>query len=358
MSLKNTPMGRFDWERVIARAELPSITKAVAMFIAMRANMDGSSAHPGERWLADVLGKTDRYIRAQIELLRSLGLIERTAFGRVDEGFDTYQLTVPAADDIPLRMRLNPNGHRYIPRPEPKPRPRKAKDGPDATGSPLPEAGSDADATTGSPLPVDGPADPTATGSPLPEVDAPTGSGLPVDNSGYRNQASGSGTPDGDGGSRATGNGLPSYRKPGADLPEAGFRQGDPYQPSTTTGSPYATNSLGEWIKAVDELDPETADDDPAPATRPDGQAPESLGAAVLDRDRAVATTGKHVYAEIVAARRTVHRLADRDRWISGAREALASDGIEPKPNLVIVVAAELYRRSTHPSIPIMSGEF
>lgn len=108
----------------------------------------------------------------------------------------------------------------------------------------------------------------------------------------------------------------------------------------------------------MDELDPETADDDPAPAARPDGEVLESIGAAVLDRDRTVATSGKHAYAEVVAARRTIHGLADRDRWISGAREALASDGIEPKPNLVIVVAAELYRRSTHPSIPIMSGEF
>jgi hypothetical protein len=278
-------MDRFDWERVIARAELPLITKAIGAFLAMHANPDGSNVHPGEERLADITGKTERYVRDQIALLRDLGLIERVQHGKVSERFDRYQLTVPGAGHEPIRMRMDPKWQRIEPRPEPKKRgPRKPK--------------SDA---TGNGVPVDNPV-----------YRQPASGSDPVDNS-----ASGSGFPvDKDQGSRATGNGLPSYRKPATDLPEAGFREPSMTILRPTTGSSQATHSPTASANS-EENDQEVL------AEGPNGSVDE--------------------YA---AATEILSRFEDPTPWFAAAFAELAAAGLRDPPMTDVAIrAAELATR-------------
>lgn len=89
-------MPRFDWERVIRRADLPLSTKGVALLLASYADDKGRKVHPGEERLARVSGINARNVRRHVAKIRDLGLITRTSRANRKRGLaDEYRLTVP-----------------------------------------------------------------------------------------------------------------------------------------------------------------------------------------------------------------------------------------------------------------------
>jgi hypothetical protein len=287
--MEHQPMGRFDWERIIARSELPLITKTIAVFLAMHANPDGSNVHPGEDRLADITDKTPRYIRDQIAALRDAGLIERVQHGKVSERYDRYQLTTPGAGHAPPRMRLDPEWRRIKARPEPKKRgPRVPKD-----------------AATGSGLPVDNP-----------DYRKPASGSDPVDNS-----ATGNPLPVAEGiGSRATGNLLPSYRKLATALPEAGFRE------------PYSLPSIDQ-LHGSPQVGTSPVEDDHLPGN---GDCEVESGP-----NDTPATNG----TEYAIARELLFGLADMQPWMDAAVVEFAAKGVrDPPAQDIACLAAELYQ--------------
>jgi hypothetical protein len=90
--------GRFEWERIVLRVVMPSSAKLVALALATYANKDGTRAHPGSARLVAVTGLGRRSVLRWLDLLREIGLIERT-FAGSSAGrkalADEYRLTCP-----------------------------------------------------------------------------------------------------------------------------------------------------------------------------------------------------------------------------------------------------------------------
>ncbi|ORL01796.1 hypothetical protein A6F55_19075 [Prescottella equi] len=102
------PTGRFDWERIIRRVEIPSGVKFLALMLATYADPDGSRVHPGVERLARVMGVSEPTVKRSMAVLRSYGLIVLVKQGnRWANQADDYQLTVPS-DLLDLPM-LDPN---------------------------------------------------------------------------------------------------------------------------------------------------------------------------------------------------------------------------------------------------------
>lgn len=104
-----TPVGRFEWERVVQRVRLGRTTKLVALGLATHGNADGSSIRPGVERLAVDLESDERTIRRALDRLRQVGLVERVdsgaSWGR--RGWaDVYRLTMPA--DLLSKVELLP----------------------------------------------------------------------------------------------------------------------------------------------------------------------------------------------------------------------------------------------------------
>lgn len=114
---ENVPVGRFQWEQLVRRAELGPSTKYVAGWLATWASQDGGDLIVGEELLANALGRGERMVREHLAKLRKLGLIEclrEAAPGRSAE----YQLTFPG-NHLPLiEMRLDVDNSRMTERPE------------------------------------------------------------------------------------------------------------------------------------------------------------------------------------------------------------------------------------------------
>lgn len=105
------PASRFDWERVIRRANLPTTTKLVALLMATYADEDGTSIHPGEELLSRVTGINVRNTRTHVTRLRTVSLLLLVSRadrfrGRADE----YRLVVPvSAEGLAALDLLDPN---------------------------------------------------------------------------------------------------------------------------------------------------------------------------------------------------------------------------------------------------------
>lgn len=239
--LKNQALGNYAWMRVIERAHLPQQVKVVAFILAINANSDGSNARIGEERLADTSICDNRYAQDCIAVLKALGLIEITRYGRLAGDANTYQLTTPGADLPAIPMRRDQDGKRIhldgTPRAEkeklPKPlsvRPLLAH----LQGEPLPDRPMPIERDDPEPDPESPVDNPDRTGNPVPlrlvpdpeatdEYPHPVADTDPVDNS--------------------------TYRQPGADVPAPGCgRTGNPVPPTNLyqllpTNSPEATHS-------------------------------------------------------------------------------------------------------------------
>ena len=125
-------MGRYEWERLILRAELETATKLVALAAATYGNPDGSRVAPSVARLSAELAWSERHVQAQLSLLRSLGLLKVTRQHSRWEN-TCYRLTFPAdLKTVPLRTDVD--GF-------PVQGPRKAGRGgrkPKSTGTPVP----------------------------------------------------------------------------------------------------------------------------------------------------------------------------------------------------------------------------
>jgi hypothetical protein len=108
------PVGRFDWERIVLRAELSAGTKAVALALATFGDAAGVDIRPGHRRISDALNVNDRSTRGHIDALLDAGLLELVSGGAPGRAA-VYRLTMPA--DGTLAMRLDPDWRRLIARP-------------------------------------------------------------------------------------------------------------------------------------------------------------------------------------------------------------------------------------------------
>lgn len=103
------PCGRFEWERVVRRADLPMRLKLVALTMATYADSDGSRVRPGVDALAAVTGQGESTVRRLVTALRESGFLELVARGggRAGRGRAAeYRLTLPS--DVTGLLRLSP----------------------------------------------------------------------------------------------------------------------------------------------------------------------------------------------------------------------------------------------------------
>ncbi|MFD6134580.1 hypothetical protein [Isoptericola sp. NPDC060257] len=96
--------GRFEWERVLRRADLPYTVKCMGLMIATYASADGGDMFPGRERLAAEAGLSPRQVSRHLDALRDAKLLTVTRMhnrqaGRADE----YALTVPL-DPIALNL--------------------------------------------------------------------------------------------------------------------------------------------------------------------------------------------------------------------------------------------------------------
>lgn len=95
---RGVPMGLFEWQTVIRRAQLPAGVLGTALLLATYANKNGGSIWPGEERLSRVLGVTPRAVRRHLETLRAERYINRVKKQQWRSGHrtsDEYQLTRP-----------------------------------------------------------------------------------------------------------------------------------------------------------------------------------------------------------------------------------------------------------------------
>jgi hypothetical protein len=91
-------VGKFTWERVLSRLDIPATTKAVARALQRYADKDGTKARPGIAQLAKDLSLSERCVLSHLRRLRALGLIWRKVRGaRALSPWwnDDYILTIP-----------------------------------------------------------------------------------------------------------------------------------------------------------------------------------------------------------------------------------------------------------------------
>lgn len=388
------------WTDLIWRLKISPKHKAGAMALAFHADPDGTNVYPGNWRIADMLNVDESNATPVVKDLESWGLLYlvKRGGGRwatdADQDDDErrpsneYRLTRPA-DLASLPLWLDPTMRRYVPRPKrsrkskakspvidptdrPADRPERQADSPVI---PQPEAvvgGTESQAQTPVIHPADQTADrtgPSATGpesqakspvipsesqaeSPVIDgkwqVDSPvTGASGPVDNS----------DPAG-----MTGDSGPNDRRSDAEWqatpPPYLFRP--PLHPTPRVVT------LGDQLTSVAPDRDRTAEPEPAipgppsggPLTGPDRTAVDGptgprpgplpcIGAVALDRGPAAATaTPAELRVELAAARAVVDPLPWRERLLEGARNELTRDGHEPRIELVIIAAAELYRRA------------
>jgi hypothetical protein len=107
--------GRFEWERIVRRLELPMRLKFTAMMVATYADADGSRVRPGVEVLASVTAQGASTVRKHLSALQEYGLLALVSRGggRAGRGKAAeYQLTVPV--DLLERVPMLPMGERRL----------------------------------------------------------------------------------------------------------------------------------------------------------------------------------------------------------------------------------------------------
>lgn len=168
------PATRFDWERVIRRANLPTTTKLVALLLATYADQDGTNVHPGVERLARVVGQSTRSVEKHLDKLRTVQLVVRTTRANRYLGLaDEYRLTVPL--DLSGLDLLDPNENQRQPKPGSGDSPDGPVDNPGINRTAVRMTGDDTPGgTRGSPELQDGVNRTPATESPEPQFAPPT----------------------------------------------------------------------------------------------------------------------------------------------------------------------------------------
>lgn len=127
----DTTTNRYDWERIVRRAQLPAPVKLVAFVMATYADRDGSRVYPGVARLVAVTGLSERSVRNALKVLRDKGLIQRVYKGGhrgVNAFTDVHRLAIPAELFETVEM-LGPDEVAA-----PQPAPRAAWDGSQPAG--------------------------------------------------------------------------------------------------------------------------------------------------------------------------------------------------------------------------------
>ncbi|RSN26532.1 hypothetical protein DMC63_01465 [Streptomyces sp. WAC 05977] len=109
------PCGRFDWERIIRRADLPMRLKYTALTLATYADADGSRVRPGPAVLAAVMKQGESTVRKHLAALIEYGLIALVSRGggRGGRGKSSeYRLTAPK--DLFTRIPMLPPSERVL----------------------------------------------------------------------------------------------------------------------------------------------------------------------------------------------------------------------------------------------------
>jgi hypothetical protein len=112
-------MRRYDWERLIFCMEASLEFKAVAWAMAQFANGDGSHVRPGRELIGDGVGRSGRQVSDYTAAMTAMGLLTVTSRGggRGGAGSRTvYQLSMPAAGGLPMRLELDKPHRRVAPR--------------------------------------------------------------------------------------------------------------------------------------------------------------------------------------------------------------------------------------------------
>ncbi|MFC9838958.1 helix-turn-helix domain-containing protein [Rhodococcus sp. NPDC127530] len=92
-----SPVGRFEWERIIRRVKMPASTKHLALTLATYADSDGSRIWPGNERLARVMCVSTSTVERGLKRLRSRGFLQRTKQGnKYAHQADEHRLTVPS----------------------------------------------------------------------------------------------------------------------------------------------------------------------------------------------------------------------------------------------------------------------
>lgn len=213
-------VGRFDWEALIDRAELPKHLKTVAYVLAHRADGDGSHVRPGIALVADILDDSEKTTGDYINRLVELGwlrLVKKGGGTRREGKASVYQLTTPGPA-FPMRLEAKSN-IRLIERP--KGRKPQRKSDPKPTSAQI-AAETPTDLKPASPeLPVDNLTDlkPASGQNPVDNVTElkPTSGRSPVDNQTDLNPASGEPLDRPEVERRPTRSGAPTDLKPASD---------------------------------------------------------------------------------------------------------------------------------------------
>jgi hypothetical protein len=170
------PIGRFDWEKLIFRAELPRHLKTVCWALAIWGNKDGSNVKPGQALTGDGLELSERSVGVYTDELVGLGwlILVRRGGGTGREGrANVYQLSTPGAL---APMRLDPDYNRYYPKRAGKKPSPKSDPKPTSGQHPVDNAVENPIAPESDPKPTSG------KSADRPEVGyTPTRSGLPTD---------------------------------------------------------------------------------------------------------------------------------------------------------------------------------
>lgn len=105
------PVGRYEWEAVLRRLELPKEVKYVGFVMATYADPNGTRIRPGAAELAAAVGDAESTLRRRVSFLRKAGLILQTARGggRNGAGRPTeYRLSLPT--DLLEQFEIRPLG--------------------------------------------------------------------------------------------------------------------------------------------------------------------------------------------------------------------------------------------------------
>jgi hypothetical protein len=116
-----TTATRYDWERIVRRAQLPAPVKLVALTLATFADRDGSRVYPGVSRLVAVTCLSERSVRSALGVLRDKGLIERVYKGGhrgVNAFTDVHRLAIP----VDLFEAVEMLGPDEVAAPQPAPR--------------------------------------------------------------------------------------------------------------------------------------------------------------------------------------------------------------------------------------------